>query len=82
MWMNKNESEKERGFKSELPCKIKICADSVQVYTGAGYEYVTVGSVSNADNPVIAEVKKEKHDKLWGRLKSGAGWIPLEDIDV
>lgn len=81
MWKTKN-GETGSGSAFALPCKVKICADSVKVYTGAGYEYVTVGSVSDADNPVITEVKKGKNDILWGNLKSGAGWIPLKDIVI
>lgn len=77
--------EDKRGFKTQLPnltgvqfpCKIRLLSDSVTIYTGAGYEYVTAGSVSDKDFPEIMEVREGKESNLWGRLKSGAGWIPL-----
>lgn len=62
----------------QLPCKIRLHCDSITVYAGAGSEYVTVGSVSNKDFPEIMEVREGKESRLWGRLKSGAGWIPLD----
>lgn len=36
MWKTKN-GETGSGLAFALPCKVKICADSVKVYTGAGW---------------------------------------------
>lgn len=61
----------------QFPCKIRLLSDSVTIYTGAGYEYVTAGSVSDRDFPEIMEVWEGKESNLWGRLRSSAGWVPL-----
>ncbi len=67
---------------TKLPCKVKLLSDYVTVYTGAGFEYVSIGSVSDVDKPEIAEVKEGKESRLWGSLKSGSGWIPLDQVEV
>lgn len=66
----------------QFPCKIKLLSDSVTVYTGAGFEYVAVGSVSARDFPEIMEIREGKESILWGRLKSSAGWIPLDKAKI
>lgn len=66
----------------QFPCKIRLLSDIVTVYTGMGFEYTTVGSVSNKDLPEIVEVREGKEAILWGRLKSGAGWIPLDKTKI
>ncbi|MCD8197948.1 MAG: hypothetical protein LUE24_12415 [Lachnospiraceae bacterium] len=65
-----------------LPCKVKLLQHSVKVYTGAGYEYVQAGSVSRTDCPEIDEVREGKQSVLWGHLKSGAGWLPLDQVKM
>ena len=66
----------------QFPCKIRLLTDSVTVYTGTGFEYVTVGSVTDRDLPEIMEVQEGKEAILWGRLKSGAGWVPLDKAKI
>lgn len=66
----------------QFPCKIRLLSDSVTVYTGAGFEYVMAGSVSNRDFLEIIEVREGKESILWGRLKSSAGWIPLNKSKI
>lgn len=66
----------------KLPCKVKLLSSSVPVYTGAGFEYFSVGSVSDRDLQEIMEVKEGKNENLWGNLRSGAGWIPLTSVEV
>lgn len=81
MWENVKDAKKE-WKEARLPCAVKLLCDKVIVYTGAGYEYVTVGSVTENDRPVITEVREGKKSTLWGNLKSGAGWIPLAQADI
>jgi len=66
----------------QLPCKVRVLSDSVTVYSGIGFEYVSVGSVSDKDYPEIVEMREGKESRLWGRLKSGAGWIPLDKTKI
>lgn len=60
------------------PYRVCLLEDSLKVYTGAGIGYVTVGSISERDNPVIMEEREDKYSEIWGRLTSGAGWIRLK----
>lgn len=62
----------------KLLYKIKIIEDSVPLYTGAGIEYAKIGSISNRDMTVIVEEHQGKGATVWGKLQSGAGWIPLD----
>lgn len=60
--------------------EIKLQKDSIPIYTGAGTQYTRAGSLSERDRPImIVEESQGKGAQLWGRLKSGAGWIPLDD---
>ena len=84
MWREENEKrESNNNWKGvKLPCNVKLLCYDVTVYTGAGYEYVTVGSISENNRPVITEIREGKNSILWGSLKSGAGWIPLEQVEI
>ncbi|MCD8361583.1 MAG: hypothetical protein LUC98_01270 [Lachnospiraceae bacterium] len=66
----------------KLPCRVDLLCNSVKVYTGAGYEYVPAGSVSKTDCPEIDEIREGKQSALWGHLKSGAGWLPLDQVKM
>lgn len=84
MWTDKNTLKMQSSNLTgvQFPCKIRILSDSVTIYTGAGFEYVTAGSVSNRDFPEIMEIREGKESILWGRLKSSAGWIPLDKAKI
>ena len=47
MWREENEKrETKNNWKGvKLPCNVKLLCYDVTVYTGAGYEYVTGGSI-------------------------------------
>lgn len=66
----------------QFPCKIRLLSDSVTVFSGMGFEYISVGSISDIDYPEIVEIKEGKESRLWGRLKSGAGWILLDRTKI
>lgn len=65
-----------------FPYKIKLLQDNIPVYTGAGTAYVKIGSISPRDYPQIIEEKEGNGARLWGRLKSGAGWVPLDETEM
>ncbi len=66
----------------QFPCKVKLLVDSVTIYAGMGFEYVKVGSLSAWDSPQIVEIREDNASRLWGRLKSSAGWIPLSETKL
>lgn len=70
----------ENNMNSRLPYRVKLLAESVPLYTGAGTEYVRLGSITEDSYDLeIAEERMGKGQKLWGRLRSDAGWILLEN---
>ncbi len=52
------------------------------VRSGPGYDYAMVGTVELATGYTIVEEQYDSEGLLWGRLKSGAGWIYLPDVYV
>lgn len=65
-----------------LPYRIRLRSESVPLYAGAGTEYVRLGSLTDDFYDLeIAEERMGKEQKLWGRLRSDAGWILLEHTE-
>jgi len=60
-----------------LPYKVKINTDSLNIRKGPGIDTKKVGCIK--DNGVYTIIAEEKGlgASLWGKLKSGAGWIAL-----
>ena len=65
----------------KLPYKIRLLHDFVPTYTGAGTEYMILGKIVDDHQLEIVEERQGKGQKLWGRLKSNAGWILLENAE-
>ena len=59
--------------KEDEQFKIKINCESLNIRTGPGINYSVIGSL--AKNIVYTIVETEN---VWGRLKSGAGWVNLK----
>lgn len=53
---------------------IKILADELNIRTGPGTQYGSVGMLKKNEAYTIVEVNSQG---TWGKLKSGAGWISL-----
>lgn len=56
---------------------VKILDDTLNVRSGAGTEFPVVTQVSKGYVFTILETKTAADGGLWGRLKSGAGWINI-----
>lgn len=66
-----------------VPCKINLLCSHKKTYTGAGKEYTPLWGIENTHVALILEeIKRDKENALWGRLKSGKGWIYLNDISL
>ena len=63
------------------PYRIRLKSHAVPVYTGAGTEYVGLDTISDDRQLEIIEESQGKGQKLWGRLRSNAGWILLEQAE-
>ena len=70
------ETEEEDG----LPYLQRIDRADQSIYEGPGYDYVFAGTVRERGTYTIVEEKWDYEGNLWGKLKSGAGWIDLTQI--
>ena len=52
------------------------------IYAGPGYDYGFVGVVEMAATYTIVEEMWDDEGNLWGKLKSGAGWVDLTEVQV
>ncbi len=51
---------------------------SIPIFDGPGYDYNYVRNIERSTLYTIVEEKMDGEGNLWGRLKSGAGWVDLE----
>lgn len=57
---------------------VKVTANSLNVRKGPGTNFAVNGSITNKGIYTIVEEAAGIGAKLWGKLKSGAGWISLD----
>lgn len=64
----------------EVPYLQKVPNATQAIYRGPGYDYACTGIVEEAGTYTIVEESMDAAGRLWGRLKSGRGWIDLTDV--
>lgn len=57
---------------------VRVTTDVLRVRKNAGTEFDIATRVYKGEAFTIVEEKKDSAGSLWGKLKSGAGWISLE----
>lgn len=57
---------------------VKITADSLNIRKGPGTNYAIVGAITDHGTYTIVAESEGAGASLWGKLKSGAGWISLD----
>lgn len=57
---------------------LKELSGSVGIYSGPGYDFNFVQNVGQYGTYTIVEEKTDSSGNLWGKLKSGVGWVMLE----
>ena len=65
----------------KLPCGIRLLNAAVPLYTGAGTEYFMMGTIADDHELEIVEEREGKGQRLWGRLRNNAGWIPMDLVE-
>lgn len=65
---------------STCPYLVKVTADCLYIRKGAGTNTAKVGKITDHGVYTIVEERKGSGASLWGRLKSGAGWISLDHV--
>ena len=61
----------------EIYYTVKISRADFPVYDGPSYDFYPVGTVEEAGSYTIVEEAEDGEGNLWGKLKSGLGWIDL-----
>lgn len=62
------------------PYLVKVTADELNIRSGAGTNHRVVGTIKNKGVYTIVEEKTGTGATLWGKLKSGVGWISLDFV--
>lgn len=60
------------------PYRVQVTVDNLQIRTGPGIGYTSVGATGAGIFTIVAESAGVGSTAGWGRLKSGAGWIALD----
>jgi len=68
------EVNKRLGVKDDVPYKVKVTANALNIRSGAGVQYKSNGCIT--DKGVYTIVAEDKSGQ-WGKLKSGKGYIHL-----
>ncbi|MDL2273466.1 amidase [Oscillospiraceae bacterium OttesenSCG-928-G22] len=63
---------------TNVPYLVRIAASALNIRKGPGTNYATTGSIKDSGVYTIVEESSGTGAKLWGKLKSGAGWIALD----
>ena len=72
------ETERVRAAPKIKPYLVKLFTSSIDVRDGPGMEYKLNCVFGSRGLFTIVEESNGSGAKLWGRLKSGEGWIPLD----
>ena len=65
---------------NKFPYTVTVSWSDQPIYSGPGYEFSYEGTVELAGVYTIMEECYDGFGNLWGRLKSGAGWIDLTNV--
>lgn len=63
-----------------VPYLLQIHRPDQSVYTGPGYDYGFARAVRKQGTYTIVEEAQDPEGNLWGKLKSGFGWVNLTEI--
>ena len=63
----------------QLPYSVRVLIDDLNIRKGPGTNYDKTGKQTGKGVFTIVKESAGKGAAVWGRLKSGAGWIALED---
>lgn len=64
----------------DVPYLQRVTRPDEMIFSGPGYDEFCVGTVREAGVYTIVEEADDGEGHLWGRLKSGAGWIDLTHV--
>lgn len=59
---------------------VKVTADVLNIRAGAGTNHKITGQIKDKGTYTIVQIAEGTGATMWGKLKSGAGWISLDYI--
>lgn len=62
------------------PYRVKVTAECLHIWKGPGTDTTKAGYISDKGVYTIVEERNGTGATKWGKLKSGAGWIPLDYV--
>ena len=65
---------------TEVPYLQKVTFPDQSIFSGPSYDMGFAGTVRKAGTYTIVEESRDGEGNLWGKLKSGAGWIDLTEV--
>lgn len=65
---------------TSVPYLQRIERSDQSIYEGPGYDYCFVDTVRQQGTYTIVEEVRDSEGNLWGKLKSGIGWVDLTEI--
>ncbi len=65
---------------SKCPYLAKVTANSLTIRKGAGTNTAKVGAITDKGTYTVVEERNGTGASMWGKLKSGAGWISLDYV--
>lgn len=66
---------------SDTAVLVEIWRSDFPIYDGPSYDNYLVGTVEVASTYTIVEQLQDSEGNLWGRLKSGLGWVDLSLLE-
>lgn len=70
----------EPATSDSLPYRQKIKRADHPIYNGPGYDHIQVGTVEKSGTYTIVDEQVDDEGNLWGKLKSGVGWVDLSQV--
>lgn len=64
---------------SSVPYTVRVATDGMRIRTGPGTNYNPAGTIKPGVYTIVSEATGQG-TTLWGKLKSGAGWIALDCV--
>lgn len=63
----------------DVPFLVKLLKNNIPIHTKPGSHHPKSGTITDCGTYTITEVQSGAGASAWGKLKSGAGWIPLDN---
>lgn len=76
--MNTFRRDVQKAMNQFIPYRVKVLTSPLNIRKGAGTNYSITGSIEDKGVYTIVAEKNGKGAIMWGKLKSGAGWISLD----